>query len=118
MKSKLINDFFKADDIKHLIQTYKVDIDPGVEILNNLMQNIRDDIDTMDEDTKKQLDAKRKEINNITKERKEYLKARIQIEDDIDQRNLDRKILMQDFTRLKKEMLFIQNLAYKKGWFD
>lgn len=118
MKQKLVQDFFEADEIKKLITKKQLDIDPGVEVLNDMLKNIRDDIDTMDKEAKTVLDNKNKELGKINAERKKHHETTTEVNDTIDQRNLDRKKLLEDFDRCKRELLFIQNIAYEKGWFD
>lgn len=118
MKDKLVQDFFEAEGVKKLITKKQVDVDPGVHILDEMLQYVRQDIETLDKESKQKLDKKIGELKTINKQRKEYIEKNTEVNDPIDQRNLDRKLLMEDFDLCKKELLFIQNLGYLVGWFD
>lgn len=118
MRQKFIQDFFEADNIKKLIQKKQIDVDPGVEIFNDMLKNVREDISTMDNEAKKQLDTKLVELGKINKERKDHIAKTTEVNDSEDKRNMKRKQLVEDFKRCKTELLFIQNLGFNKGWLE
>lgn len=118
MQQKLIQDFFDADEIDRLIAKKQLDIDPGVEILKDLIKKVRDDIRIMDEEKSKILEAKNKELNEKNTIRKKELESKLLASDSIDERNKRRRLLQEDYNRYKQEMLIIQEICYRKGWFD
>jgi len=118
MQQKLIQDFFDADEIDRLIAKKQLDIDPGVEILKDLIKKVRDDIRIMDEEKSKLLDGKNKELNEKNTIRKKELENKLLAADSIDERNKRRRLLQEDYNRYKQEMLIIQEICYRKGWFD
>ena len=118
MKQKLVQDFFEADEIDRVILKKQIDIDPGVEIFKDMIKKIRDDIRTMDEEARKILENKIKELDGKNLARKKQIEDTLKTDDTIDQRNLKRTLLQEDYQRYKQEMVIIQDLCYKKGWFD
>ena len=118
MKQKLIQDFFDADEIDRLIAKKQIDIDPGVEILKDLITKVRNDIRILDEEANRTLNNKNKELDNKNLLRKKELEEKLPAYDSIDERNKRRRILQEDYNRYKQEMLIIQDLCYRKGWFD
>jgi len=123
MQQKLVKDFFKADDVKSLIISKQLDLYPGVEIYKEFIQIVRDDIKTMDEEANKVLEEKNKNLNNRNNTKKKEIeqsyKQNLMTDPNIDKRNLlDYPLLQEDFKRYQEEQLFIQDLCYRKGWFD
>lgn len=118
MQQKLIQDFFDADEVDRLMAKKQIDIDPGVDILKDLIKKVREDIRIMDEDTKGKLDIKIKELNDKNMVRKKELETKILVNDSIDERNKRRRLLQEDYNRYRQELVIIQELCYRKGWFD
>ena len=119
MKEKIITDFFDAINIDKAITRNEVDIVTGTLMLKDMISYIRKDIETLDEDAKKKLDIAITKLDKTNNERKEKLKERsLPPEDGIDERILKARLLKEDHRRYRQELFFIQDLAYKKGWFD
>ena len=119
MKEKIITDFFDAVEIDKSITRNELDLVTGTLMLKDMLSYIRKDIETLDEDAKKKLDNAIVKLDQTNKERKDKLKERsIPPEDGIDERILKSRLLKEDHRRYRQELFFIQDLAYKKGWFD
>jgi predicted RNA methylase len=119
MKQKLVEDFLETDRISKLITTGQLDVEMGVEVLGNMIEYVRNDIKTLDQEAYIKLDAVIKELGAVNKNRKEQIRAKVKEPDDVlDERNLKRKLLLEDFYKFKQEILAIQNLAFNRGWFD
>jgi ABC-type phosphate/phosphonate transport system substrate-binding protein len=119
MKEKIITDFFDAVDIDKAITRNEIDIVTGTLMLKDMLSYVRKDIETLDEEAKKKFDDAIVKLDKTNKERKEKLKEKgIPPEDGIDERILKSRLLKEDHRRYRQELFFIQDLAYKKGWFD
>lgn len=119
MKQKLINDFFEADNVDKLLVKGQLDVETGIPILNNMISYVIEDIGTMDEEAKKHLDVKLKELDKTNIDRKNSISKQFgEPEDDLTDRNIKRILLKEDHKKYKKTLLIIQNLCYRKGWFD
>lgn len=119
MKEKLIRDFFEADAIDKLIIKGQVDLETGIFVLKDMISYIRHDVSTMDKEAYKLLEKEIHALDGLNIKRKEEIKAKTpEPEDSVEKRQLDNKLLKADHNKYKREMLFIQNLCYKKGWFD
>jgi len=119
MKQKLVQDFFEAVEVDKLITKGQVDLETGIFVLRDMIAYVRDDIATMDKEAYKLLEKEVHQLGEQNKKWKDEQTAKTpEMEDDIDQRNFDRRLLKADHQKYKRELLFIQNLVYKKGWFD
>lgn len=119
MKQKLVNDFFEADNVDKLIVKGQLDIETGIPILKEMTEYIVEDITTLDESARKLLDDKIKALDKANIERKDSITKQFgNPGDDIDDRNIKRVLLREDHRKYKKMLVIIQNLCYRKGWFD
>jgi hypothetical protein len=119
MIRKLLEDFANANAIDNSIITKQLDIETGVEILRDMIKKVRDDIKTLDETVIwKNLESKIKELDNTNIIRKKKLQENVTPNDSIDKRHLELSLLREDHQRYKQELVIIQNLCYRKGWFD
>lgn len=119
MLRKLLEDFANANAIDNSIITRQLDIESGVEILRDMIKKVRDDIKTLDETTIwKNLNEKILELDNTNMLRKKKIQEGTTTNDSIDKRHLELLLLREDHQRYKQELVIIQNLCYRKGWFD
>lgn len=120
MIEKLKKDFFEAEEIDKIITKGQLDVETGIPILYDMIQYVKQDIKTLDEEGGyKTLCEKIKEldVNNI--KRKESIKQKWgQPTDSISDRNLKRELLKEDHGKYKQELVLIQEICYRKGWFD
>ena len=119
LRQKFMKDFFDAHECDKAITTGELDLVTGTLMLRDLLEYVRKDIETLDQDAKIKLDDAIKKLDKINKDEKEKIKTRFpQPEDSEEERSLKYKMLVEDHRRYKKELFFIQDLAYGKGWFD
>ena len=119
MNQKLVKDFFEAVEVDRAITKQQLDVETGIPILRDMIQYILEDINTKDQAAKKTVDLKIKELDSTNKERKDSIKNRIGDPDNtIDDRNIKIYLLKEDHNKYKQELVVIQDLCYKKGWFD
>ena len=119
MIKKLVQDFLEADEIDKLIIKEQVGYDPGVRILRNMLLNVIDDIRTLDKECFDALTKKIDELDALNVKRKQEIKINAEKpEDSIGERKLSSALLMEDYSKYHKVLNIIQNLVYKKGWFD
>lgn len=119
MQQKLVKDFFEAIEVDRLITKGQLDIEIGIPILKDMIQYVIEDINTMDEKTKTSLDISLNQLDKNNMERKDSIKQKIgEPDNSIDERNIKRRLLSEDHNKYKKTLVFIQELCYKKGWFD
>ena len=119
MNQKLVKDFFEAVEVDRAITKQQIDIQTGIPILRDMIQYVLEDINTKDQAAKGTVDLKIKELEATNKKRKESVKSRIGDPDDtIDDRNIKLYLLKEDHSKFKQELVVIQDLCYKKGWFD
>lgn len=119
MKEKLIRDFFEADNIDKLMVKGQLDLETGIYILKDMINDVENDISTMD---KEACGLLKKEINAVDlvnkRQKEELIKKNPEFEDSIEERSFKLGLLRLDHKKYKRILLFIQNLCYKKGWFD
>ena len=119
MRDKFIKDFFDAHAIDKAITTGEVDVVTGVRILKDLIIYVRKDIGTLDNSAKIKLEDTIKKLDEANKNIKTKIKERISTPEDSEEENILKfKLLKEDHRRYRKELFFIQDLAYGKGWFD
>ena len=119
MNQKLVKDFFEAVEVDRAITKKQIEIETGIPILRDMIQYVLEDINTKDQAAKGTVDLKIKELDVTNMERKESLKKRLGDPDDtIDDRNIKLYLLKEDHSKFKQELVVIQDLCYKKGWFD
>lgn len=119
MTQKLMQDFFEAHEIDKLIIKEQLSYDPGVRVFKNMIHNVVDDIRTLDKKTYEQLNEKIADLNKTNVERKKQIEAKIEEpEDSISRRALSSSLLIEDYKKYHKILNLIQDLSYKKGWFD
>jgi len=119
LKDKFIKDFFDAHAVDKAITTGEIDVVSGVNILKELMTYVRKDIGTLDAEGKSKLETTIKKLDGINKKQKEKIKQTYPTPEDHEEENvLKYKLLKEDHHRYRKELFYIQDLAYDKGWFD
>jgi hypothetical protein len=119
MTQKLMQDFFEAHEIDKLIIKEQLGYDPGVRVFKNMIRNVVDDIKTLDKKTYEQLNEKIGDLNKTNIERKKQIEAKVEEpEDSISRRALSSTLLIEDYKKYHKILNLIQDISYKKGWFD
>ena len=119
MINKLVNDFFEADGVNKYILKQQIQLEEGIPIIREMIQDIKDDIEILDQETSNKLNEKIKEINLTNNARKTEIKNQLgKPEDSIDERNLKLKLLKEDHQKYRRVLTIIQNLSYRKGWFE
>ena len=119
MNQKLVKDFFEAVEVDRAITKKQIPIEEGIPILRDMIQYVLEDINTKDQAAKGTVDLKIKELDKTNMERKASIKNRIGDPDNtIDDRNIKLYLLKEDHSKFKQELVVIQDLCYKKGWFD
>lgn len=118
MISKLIRDFFDATEVDKAIALEQISMENGIFKFKDMIQYVRDDVYTVDQDAYKILEKEIRLLGEQNVKMKEEEKKNNPPRDDVDRRNLDLRLLQLDYKKYKKELLFIQNLIYKKGWFE
>ena len=89
----------------------------AIQMLEEYMVYVRTDIETMEKAGKEELD----EFNKTTKDRCEEVKKKIRqregpAENAMSERRLSILLIHEDLKRLKQEILFVQKMAFRKGW--
>ena len=119
MTQKLMQDFFEAHEIDKLIIKEQLGYDPGVRVFKNMIRNVVDDIKTLDKKTYESLNEKIADLNKTNIERKKQIEARVEEpEDSISRRALSSTLLIEDYKKYHTILNLIQDISYKKGWFD
>jgi len=119
MTQKLVQDFFEAHEVDKLITKEQLAYDPGVRVFKNMIRNVIDDVKTLDKKTHEQLNGKIAELNKTNVERKKQIEANVEEpEDSIAKRSLSSTLLIEDYKKYHKILNLIQDMSYKKGWFD
>lgn len=119
MKQKFIQEFFEADEVNKLMIKRQLELAPGVTMLVEMIKKVRDDISTLDEDAYKIVEKGIHALSIEYKKKKEDVIAKTpEPEDSVEKSQLDYKLLNIDRLKYARELLLIQNLAAKKGWFD
>ena len=119
LQQKLVNDFFEAHEIGKLIIKKQLNLDPGVGIFKDMIDFIVNDIGTLDKKTYDELNSKISELNKTNISRKEKIKNTTDPpQDSFDNHRLNVLLLMEDYRKYHHILNIIQNLCYKKGWFD
>ena len=114
----LLENYGNANGIDNSIITRQLDIENGVEILRDMIKKIRGNIKTLDKQASDILEEKIKELDEKNRIRKEQIENRMKPNDSIDKRHLTLTLLREDHNRYKHELKTIENICYKKGWFD
>lgn len=118
MIRKLLEDFSNANAIDNSLITRQIDIENGVDIFSDMIKKVRMDIKTLDEQAYNTLEQKVKELDEQNILRKNQIKNKTVTNDSIERRQLELKLLREDHGRYKQELVIMQNICYKKGWFD
>ena len=119
MKQKFIQDFFDAHHVDKEITLGMRSIVDGTFVLLDMLQYIRKDIAVMDQEAKAQLELAIKKMDADNKKIKEEIIANTTPpEDKTEETEIMIKLLRKDHKRYRKELFWIQDMAFKKGWFD
>jgi len=117
LKLKLQRDFLDCVNVDKAVIMGGIRKEEGTMILFSLIDIVKSDIATMDKDTWDLLNKAEKTLLEDNNKRKEVYKQR-KPRDSAEKRNLQINLLMEDYLSCKEILYFIQNLAYKKGWFQ
>ena len=119
MVNKLIQDFLEVDNINKLIIKKQITLEDGIPILSALTQDVIDDITILDTATSEKLGEKIKQLNIANNTRKDEIKNHSRKpEDSIDERNLKIKLLNEDHLKYRRMITILQEIIYRKGWFE
>ena len=119
MVNKLIQDFLEVDNINKLIIKKQITLEDGIPILSDLTQDVIDDITILDTATSEKLGEKIKQLNIANNTRKDEIKNHSRKpEDSIDERNLKIKLLKEDHLKYRRMITILQEIIYRKGWFE
>ena len=119
MEEKFVKDFLEAQEVDKMLSKQTIDFVDGIYILKEMIQYVREDIKILDVKAREKLDDVRKKLNEINKERKDIIRKRYKDPEDEEEKDfIHIKMLREDHEKYKKELFYIQNLGYKKGWFN
>ena len=89
----------------------------AIVMLEEYMVYVRTDIETLDKAAKEELDEFNKAIKDRCEEAKKKIRQREGMpENAINERRLNVMLIQEDLKRLKHELLFVQKMAFRKGW--
>jgi len=120
MEQKLVQDYFKADEIDNLIITRQMALSQGVQILTSIIKKIENDFRLMDKEKHKELIDM---INTFNVERKQQMQKRLEKYKSNEQNDpFDEEQYAVDINNIKHETLqkilnTILDIGYRKGWF-
>lgn len=118
MKQTYLKDFGDYLQIIKLIETNQMEIEIGIEQLENLLQDLIDDLFIMSVETHDFFINQKAELGKKNKEKKESLKAMFRdAEDEIDLRNQKRLLLKYDFDKHRKILAALKGISNERGWF-
>lgn len=118
MKTKLINDYFEADEINRAITKKQIDLEAAIPILNDLVKYVENDIKLMSEDAYKKIENKKTILDETNKETKKKIEENTIVDDSEDERNLKLRKLREDHKKLDRYMTLLLEICYRKGWFE
>jgi hypothetical protein len=90
----------------------------GTLMLFDLLDYVKSDVATMDKETWEMLVNAEKKILEENEKRKDELFKDRRVRDSSEKRELELSMLREDYQACKAMLYFIQNLAFKKGWFQ
>ena len=120
MEQKLVQDYFKADEVDNQIITHQMALSTGVQILTSLIKKIENDFRLLDKEKYTELIT---EIKKLNIERKTQVKQRLdEYQSAEDSDPFDEEQYAVDVNNIKHDALqkilnVILELGYKKGWF-
>lgn len=120
MEQKLVQDYFKADEIDNLIITQQMALSHGVRILTSLIKKIENDFRLLDKEKHKELIER---INELNIERKQKMKDRlVQYTNSDETDSYSEEQYTTDINDIKHNTLqkilnTILDIGYRKGWF-
>ena len=118
MKQTVLEDYGKYLGVIKEMETGGVDLEQGIEVLENLLQDIIDDMFIMDQEAHDAFLAQKADLGRKNKEKKENLLALIrEPEDEIDSRNQKRLLLKYDFDKHRRLLAAIKGFSNHRGWF-
>lgn len=89
----------------------------AIVMLEEYMIYVRTDIETLDRAAKEELDEFNKAVKDRCEETKKKIRQREGLpETAISERRLNVMLIQEDLKKIKHELLFIQKLAFRKGW--
>lgn len=118
LKEKLQQDYMDCVRIDKAISAGLIDKEEGVHILYDLIDYVRSDIATMDEVSFEILTAGIKRIEEESEKRKVKIEGYYKPKDASERRDTDYFLMVEDYKTAKEILFLMQNLCYKKGWFQ
>jgi len=119
MRENLIKNVDLADTYVKMIITQQTDFVDGTFILKDMLELIRGDLRIMDKEAVDQFDAVREKLVKTANERKKSISLKYPApEDEYERRDMEIKLLREDYERFKRELLFIKQIAYQRKWFE
>ena len=89
----------------------------AIVMLEEYMVYVRTDIETLDKSAKEELDEFNKAVKDRCEETKKKIRQREGMpENAMHERRLNVILIQEDLKRIKHELLFVQKLAFRKGW--
>jgi len=89
----------------------------AITMLEEYMVYVRTDLETLEKAAKQELDEFNKAIRDRCEETKKKIRQREGLpENALSERRLNVLLIQEDLKRLKQEILFIQRIAFRKGW--
>jgi len=120
MEQKLVQDYFKADEIDNLIITRQMSLSQGVQILTSIIKKIENDFRLLDKEKHKELIDT---INKLNLERKIQTQNRLteytssDENDSYSEEQYTTDINDIKHNTLQKILNTILDIGYRKGWF-
>lgn len=117
LKQKLQQDFLDCITVDKGIVLGTIPKESGTLILFDLIDYVKSDIATMDKVSWEILMKAEQSIKAQNEKDKLALYGNRRAKDSSEKRELDVKMLREDYKTCKAMLYFIQNLCYEKGWF-
>lgn len=118
MTDKLKKDFSDSMTIDKAILLGELGQDVGTIVLYDMIDYIKKDIQTMSEKAAKLLEKAVEEVNKDREKKKESIRKASSPGDSAEMRDLEMALLREDYEACKRILFFIQNLAFREGWFE
>lgn len=115
---KLQQDFMDCIQVDKAIMLGSIKTETGTLILFDLIDYVKSDIATMDSASYDILLEGEGRILKETENRKNIIFKNKKAKDASEKRELEGAMLREDYQSCKAMLYFIQNLAYKQGWFQ
>jgi hypothetical protein len=118
LKEKIQQDFLDCVRLDKAILMGQIPKESGTLILFDLIDYVKSDIATLDKESWIMLNEAERKLLNDGEKRKDLIRENRRTRDSSERRDLEIAILREDYTTCKGILYFIQNICYKKGWFQ